>query len=225
MSNAIRNIYTRITGELEERLKIAAAKRRLKQPAAIAEAIERWVEASETGIAAPKASKGENTGQALSGHYQSSTEGVVLGTLGRHQKTPGDMVPINTSGDEPEWVYGGRALSSEEILHVEMLLEILRGGKPGMADFIKGNLLEFRESLEAWRERSGIPVPVAADPNPPRSVGELRAERDSFARDGGDADLTAKKIDETVEKIQGITRRVEGRKTRHPRKTGGGGNV
>lgn len=131
MSDANRNIYTRITGELEERLKIAAAKKRLKQPAAIAEAIEQWIEATEQGIAAPKASKGGNTGQALSSHYRQSTREVVPSHLVLHDPNPDDMVTIELSRNESEWVLG--------------LLEVIRCDAPGVAQWIQGNIKVFRD--------------------------------------------------------------------------------
>lgn len=123
-----------------------AARRHIPMQALIEQIWESYQKAL-SGDESPKASKHENTGQALSSHYQLSTSGVVPSPPVRHITNQEDMVTLVLSRDEAAWVLG--------------LLEAARGQvAPGVAGLIQGQvrvLLEWVRGLAD--ERAGDTVP------------------------------------------------------------------
>lgn len=186
-----------------------------------AETVERDENIEETverAWRAYKALSARDDGPHTQGHSTSTRE--VIDVPGVHSNHPLDNV---TPQAEP-WVYKGRKLSAEDVRQVEMFLEIIWSEKPGTPDWIKGNIKEFHESLEAWRERTGLGLPAPPRSDSARALGGARKERDASNRDRAESEGRGEEIDRKMDEVQELGKPVEDRKKRDPGKSGSGGS-
>lgn len=135
----IKPVYSRITEDLEVRLDVACAERRVKRPDAIEAAIRLWVTSgsvpeSEQTLLCPAC---EST---ISIDPNGLTKVIEPGpVLKKEQKQPKHAPGVS---------YGQVHTLPEERKWIETLLFILRRGQPGTKQAVMTNLEQFQEITE-----------------------------------------------------------------------------
>jgi hypothetical protein len=136
-------IYSRIDEKLLERLKIAAAKQKVNQPTAIAEAIEQWV----TSVEKSGHDLSDSRDQEILSSVVSSNQPVPIPEEPA-KKNPKDMVNLTVTRGERTWVH--------------RFLTILRSGTVA-ARGIKWNIVMVMKGMGLPYDAEDHPLPESAE--------------------------------------------------------------
>lgn len=185
-SNTV-NVYARIAAELDERLRIATARKRISKPKALESAIEGWVRSVEAGatITNPGESTIPDPGDAIGMQPDAASttpRNKVDSLPGRHEINSSTTGPLSHLTD------------LEQIL-LEAVLRIYRCKKPGLPDALVSNVIQFEEFRSLY-ERFGNTDPL-------RKAAPGQEERAGGAY-GGIAELkrATKRIGDELRKIE-----------------------